>query len=447
MRIHDTTPAVIAFLGDIAVMYAALAAMLFIGYGKDLSFLVARAHFVPFSFLMVAWLAVFIAAGLYDRGVFFSRKRLTSNVLGAQTVNLAIAVVFFYFVPFFTIAPKTNLFLYVVVATALLFVWRLYGAPLVQPRAFARAVLAGSGPDITALADTLRERNPYGVRIVASVNPQEVPSSRLSSLISTAVRDNDATMVTISLSEAQQQNITPLLYTLLLGGVRIVDTARLYESIFDRTPLSLIRHEWFLEQTPHRTRILYDGAKRLFDVVVASLLLVLSSPLYPIVALAIKIEDGGGLFFTHKRVGKNNKIITLHKFQSWKKNQDGVWASERAEEPLRKIAPLIRKTRIDELPQLWSVLKGDLSLIGPRPDTVGIAERVRGEIPFYDARYFIKPGLSGWAQIKQEEQPQSIEEMKLRLSYDLFYIKNRSFVLDLVIALRTAKTLLIRAGR
>lgn len=131
-------------------------------------------------------------------------------------------------------------------------------------------------------------------------------------------------------------------------------------------------------------------------------------------------------------------------------NEDGVWIGESKNE-VTKIGSFLRKTRIDELPQLWNVLRGDLSLIGPRPDVSGLEERLRKAIPNYSARYLVKPGLSGWAQIKQgyakgSISPQSIEESRIRLSYDLYYIKNRSLLIDLIIAFRTLKVLLSRSG-
>ncbi|MBU1558085.1 sugar transferase, partial [Patescibacteria group bacterium] len=168
--------------------------------------------------------------------------------------------------------------------------------------------------------------------------------------------------------------------------------------------------------------------------------------LYPFVFVAIKIEGGGPVFITQERIGQGNKIIKMVKFRSMKVNDSGVWPTEE-DQRITKVGKFIRKTRIDELPQLWNILKGDISLIGPRPDIIDLGKKLTKEIPYYTIRNLVKPGLSGWAQIKQDVPPHSIEETKVRLTYDLYYVKNRSFLLDFKIALKTIKTLLSRAGK
>jgi lipopolysaccharide/colanic/teichoic acid biosynthesis glycosyltransferase len=146
-----------------------------------------------------------------------------------------------------------------------------------------------------------------------------------------------------------------------------------------------------------------------------------------------------------KRIGVNGKIFNIYKFRSMTRSDGGQWLPE-SENKVTKVGMFIRKTRIDELPQALSVILGDMSLIGPRADIIDLGERLQKEIPYYSIRTAIKPGLSGWAQVNQEKPPQSVEETKIRLSYDLYYIKYRSLSLDLLITLRTIKTLLSREG-
>jgi lipopolysaccharide/colanic/teichoic acid biosynthesis glycosyltransferase len=161
--------------------------------------------------------------------------------------------------------------------------------------------------------------------------------------------------------------------------------------------------------------------------------------------LAIKLEDGGPVFIIQDRIGYGNKIIKVIKFRSMKESAGGRGVSK-DDNRITKVGSFIRKTRIDELPQLYNVIKGDLSLVGPRPDIINLGQKLSSDIPYYTMRNLIKPGLSGWAQIHQDLPPQSLAETKLRLAYDFYYLKNRSFFLDIQIALKTIKTLLSRAG-
>ncbi|TRZ52318.1 hypothetical protein D4R99_02950 [bacterium] len=160
------------------------------------------------------------------------------------------------------------------------------------------------------------------------------------------------------------------------------------------------------------------------------------------------MDDGGKIFSHQDRIGKGNSIIHLLKFRTMTRDDGGVWGE--GENKVTRVGDFLRKTRIDELPQLWNVLWGSISLIGPRPEFPDPVKQYAAEVPYYNIRHLIKPGLSGWAQIYHENHPHhgiDIQETKNKLSYDLYYIKNRSIMLDLKIALLTIKTLLMRVGK
>jgi len=183
------------------------------------------------------------------------------------------------------------------------------------------------------------------------------------------------------------------------------------------------------------------------DVFVASVLGMVSLCLYPFIAFAIWLEDRGPAIIVQERIGQGSCRFFLVKFRSMTRNEDrGGWVGE-TDNQITRVGAFLRKTRLDELPQLWNVLKGDMSLIGPRPDIIGNFELLSREVPYYTIRNVVKPGLSGWAQTHQDVVPHSIEETKERLAYDLYYIKNRSFILDIKIGLQTIGTLLSRVGR
>jgi len=191
----------------------------------------------------------------------------------------------------------------------------------------------------------------------------------------------------------------------------------------------------------------YDIVKRIGDIILSIFVAIIFVISVPFVAFLIKLDDGGPIFITQKRIGKNNRLINVLKYRSMTQNDGGVWLTENENEnKVTRVGYYLRKTRVDELPQVMSVLKGDMSFVGPRPDIVDLGNRLEKNIPYYTIRNVIKPGLSGWAQVSQEKPPQSVEETKLRLSYDLYYIQNRSLGLDTKIVLRTIKTLLSRVG-
>lgn len=189
--------------------------------------------------------------------------------------------------------------------------------------------------------------------------------------------------------------------------------------------------------------------KRCFDLTVSLALLVFSAPLYPIVLAALKFEDGGPLFVKQERVGLRGKKIEIIKFRSMTGSDSGA-AFLCSDQRVTRVGLFMRKTRIDELPQLWKVLSGDLSLIGPRPELPELVSLYVDAIPQYKLRQLIKPGLTGWAQVYQENQPhhgQDVPATVDKLGYDFFYIRNRSFLLDLHIALKTVWIVVSQKGR
>jgi lipopolysaccharide/colanic/teichoic acid biosynthesis glycosyltransferase len=228
-----------------------------------------------------------------------------------------------------------------------------------------------------------------------------------------------------------------------------------YEDTFDRVPLSALRYDWFLAHVSQSRSLVYDVSKRLIDLVTCLMLGVGFLMLLPFIYVAMRIEGPGPFFITQDRIGQYNRPVKVHKIRTMTKNLagSGTWTGEDAKQNnvVTKVGAILRKLSIDEIPQIWAIIRGDMSLIGPRNDTAGLGERLASEIPYYKIRYFVKPGVTGWAQTNQRYipgniSPQSIEESRIRFSYDLYYVKNRSFWLDMAIFLRTIKTVLSRFG-
>jgi lipopolysaccharide/colanic/teichoic acid biosynthesis glycosyltransferase len=251
--------------------------------------------------------------------------------------------------------------------------------------------------------------------------------------------------IVIDLKNEKIAPILPKFYNLIYSHIRFVEQYRIYEDIFDRIPLSLIGYSWFLENVSSRGHFGYDIFKRAMDIGLSLPLFLLSLLVYPFVALVTKLQDGGPVLFTQERVGTGNRPISIIKFRTMSTMDRGIPLIKN-DPRITPVGSFLRKSRIDELPQLWNILCGDVSLIGPRPEVPDLVKLYNEQIPYYNMRHLIKPGLSGWAQVHHDKPPQSIEETKEKLSFDLYYLKNRSVVLDIKIALKTIKTLLSRTG-
>lgn len=436
---------IVLLLGDITCFVVALWATLFIRYGEAPSFELFKLHLIPFAGIYVVWLAVFFISGLYEKHTVILKSKIPSIILNAQIINTALAVLFFYLVPASGIAPKINLFVYLIICFVGVVLWRVYGYQLFGVKNKQKAILVGSGQEMKELFEEVNSNSHYNMEFISSIDLDHVDGVDFQEEIVQRVYQEEVSVIVVDLRNEHVEPILPRLYNLIFSKVSFIDMHKVYEDIFDRVPISLVKYNWFIENISTSPKVTYDVLKRLMDIVIALIVGIPSLIVYPFVIFAIKYEDGGDAFIVQNRVGKNNKIMRIYKFRSMKTNDGGKWLSEN-DDRHTKVGIFLRKSRIDELPQLWNVIRGDISLIGPRPDIINLGLELAKQIPYYTVRNVITPGLSGWAQTHQEKPPQTLEETKLRLAYDLYYIKNRSLVLDLKIALKTVRTLLSREG-
>lgn len=436
------------FVGDIAIFYISLWLTLFLRHGHAPNGSEWNVYLTPFTILFVVWLLVFFVAGLYEKHTSILQKRLPGIILNAQIANSLLGILFFYFIPYFGIAPKTILFIYLIISFGLILVWRRLGFRFFVSRGQQPAVLIGSGSEMTELAHEVNSNSRYGLSFVSTIDLDDVDGLDFQHEVIERVYVEGITTIVIDTKNDKVTPILPKLYHLIFSGVRFIDMHKVYEDIFDRVPLSLVQYGWFLENISVTRKFAYEFLKRVMDIVIALPLFLVSLILFPFVAIAIWIQDRGDVFIVQERIGRNNKLIRIYKIRTMTGSDVGD-AVLKSELTVTKLGSFLRKSRIDELPQLWNVLRGDLSLIGPRPELPAMVKHYEDEVPFYNVRHLITPGLSGWAQIYHQNHPHhgvNVEETKVKLSYDLYYITNRSFFLDLKIALKTMKTLILRVG-
>jgi len=450
MNVSNKHEPVFLLIGDILFLGAALYATLFVRYSglPDADLLLS--HFVPFSFLFLLWLIVFFVAGLYDRHTTFFKTKLPDRIFRAQLVNVILAALFFFFVPYFGITPKTNLVIYLMISSFLVVLWRQYLFQLFTAYGKEGALLVAHGKEGKELYEEVNANSGYTLMFVDYVDVDALQGEPLSNRIFSSLKDSRVTTMVVDSNDDRVRHILPHLYKPLFSNTRFINFDDVYEEVFERVPLESTDYEDFLRHE-------YDSSfflvfKRFFDITGAALVCGILLLLLPFIYIAIKLEDGGSIFITQKRIGKNNSEITCHKIRtmSVNKGSSAEWTTEeKKDNRITKTGALLRRLSIDELPQCISILRGDMSLIGPRSDILGLGLRLGEEIPYYNVRYSILPGISGWAQVRQQYakgniSPQSVEESRLRLAYDLYYVKNQSMLQDISIALRTLKTLLSR---
>lgn len=450
MAASNKKEALLLFAGDLALFLLSIWLMLLVRYQSPPDKDVLVSHVVPFSIIFILWFVVFFISGLYEKHTQILKSRIPTIILNAQLVNTVIAVLFFYLVPFFGITPKTNLFIYLLISFGLILLWRIRGVPVIFNRGRESAIIIGSGEEMKELREEVNNNPRYGLYFSASIDLDSIDNLDFKEEVLNRIYSEKIKVIAVDLKNPKVEPILPNLYNLIFSKVRFIDMYKIYEDIFDRVPLSLVKYNWFLENISVSSNKVNDSFKRLVDVTVSVFVGVLSLLIYPFVFAAIKLEDGGSVFIVQKRIGKNSRIVNITKFRSMTTNDQGEYDQVIAKNnKITRVGNFLRKTRIDELPQLWNVLRGDISLIGPRPELPALVSLYEKEIPYYNIRHLIKPGLSGWAQLYQRTPPKGalgMSETKSKLSYDLYYLKNRSLMLDLKIILKTIKTLLSRSG-
>jgi len=326
-----------------------------------------------------------------------------------------------------------------------------------HPELGERILIVGSGPIAVEIARETLGRPDAGFRVVGFVDndPALVGQSLinpkvigLTSELATLVRSENIDRLVVAIGDRRGQFPTQELLRLSLSGdVSIEESASFYERLTGRVLLDMIRPSWLIFSSRGRRARINEIARAMMHRTVALLGAILSLPIAMVAAVLIKIDSRGPVLYRQERVGKNGRMFMLMKFRSMRVDaeKDGpVWAKSE-DERMTRFGRVIRKIRVDEIPQFWNILRGDMNFVGPRPERPHFVAQLAQEIPFYEQRHLIAPGLTGWAQIKYPYGA-SIEDAKQKLQYDLYYIKNQSLTLDATIVFETVKTVLFGRG-
>jgi lipopolysaccharide/colanic/teichoic acid biosynthesis glycosyltransferase len=404
-----------------------------------------EANVTPFIPMFGISIAIFYIAGLYEKQTRPIRRIMGARIMGAQAATVALAAILFFILPL-TIAPKTILFMYLIVSIVFMSAWRFWWIRRASVHSTREpAVIIGTGTAVDELVEELQANERLLIRSQRVLDPNEVSESELVALVADAC-NTGARLLVCDVSHPRVRAVLPALYELVKRPIVLTTFSALYEELFDRVPLDHIDADLLLESTS-RPRQVYDTSKRLFDILLALTLALIALPLVFVAAVLLWSENRR-VFITSGRVGQDGRVFPNYKLRT-------MLFDDRGDPELRKhnrvtaLGKLLRKSRIDELPQLWNIVRGDLSFIGPRPELPTLVAVYEAEIPFYAIRHGIAPGLSGWAQIHDYDAPRGgadIERTRRKLSLDLYYVRHRSFGLDLAIATKTLRALATLTG-
>jgi exopolysaccharide biosynthesis polyprenyl glycosylphosphotransferase len=435
------------FLGDIMALYVSLFLALILRYGPAFYEQFLKSHVEPFTVVFIPWIIIFYVAGLYDlrtlrNGIDFWKVLATSIALAA-----VVAILLFYFIPAFGIAPKTNLFIFIIIFSVIEILWRrAFNAVTESGEAANKIILVGEGHTADAVAEAIAKNPQFGYAVVE--RPSEKDITATPGMLDKVVAETHANILVVPRHLKQDNSLARALYTLFARGILILDLPNFYERIIRKVPTADLQEAWFIENIEGTARF-YDPLKRAGEFVLALALGIILLPIEIPIAIIVKLTSRGPILIRQQRVGEREKPFMLYKFRSMvalaadgqAETQGAQWASQ-GDKRVTPFGKFLRATHLDELPQFINLVRGDISFVGPRPERPEFVVKLKEQIPYYEVRLLVKPGVTGWAQINHRAD-QDLDDVRQKLQYDIYYLKNRSFILDWVIVLKTVKSIFI----
>ncbi|MFH1694433.1 MAG: sugar transferase [Patescibacteria group bacterium] len=433
-------------LGDWVLLYASLFILVLIRYGGD--WLVNwNLHFRPFSIIFPLWILSIYGNYLYETR-FFRQNLDAIRAMGASIfIALITSISAFYLFPPGLIYPRRNLVIFAFIYGIVVVVWRFVFYKILHNSIETRLLFLGGGNEVKELVNFFKNNShlKYNNRGIFDKPPSNFKE------VAEKIREEDIRLVVVK--PDQRSHSIRNLFPLLSSNVAVIELSAFYEQIFNKVAPGLADDAWFIKNMENVSLGVYEFGKRVVDSILGFFGTILFLIFYILLGTAIKLESRGSVIFRQKRIGKSGKVFYIYKFRSMEAlNPDGsaeiagpTWAKV-GDNRITKTGGFMRKIRLDELPQFWNILKGDMSFVGPRPERPEFVESLAKEIPYYNMRHLVKPGLTGWAQINYK-YGDTVKDARIKLEYDIFYAKKRSLVLDLAIVLKTLKIVLTGKGQ
>jgi len=390
------------------------------------------------------WLDLYDTAHLNTKGELYFRLLMVPGVLAFILAGVA------YVRPDYLLGSGSSA-VGLLILTVALIGWRLVFTWLVQlPILVERVYVLGTGERAQRVVQGLRQNPELGVEIASWTGKMEGAITRESvgAHLMELVHEQKIHRVILAMPERRDTIPMRELFDLRLQGVKVEEATSWLEKISGKIEVENLDSSWLVLGGGFRRSTAFRMVRRVISVVISLIGLILALPLIPLIMLAIRLDSKGRVFYTQTRVGKNGRLFKLLKFRTMRQDAEAAngpqWAVDN-DPRVTRVGRFLRSLRLDDTPQLWCVLRGDMALVGPRPERPEFVEWLSKEIPYYGVRHMVRPGLTGWAQIKYRHVS-TVEDAQEELQYDLFYIKNASIGLDLLIMFQTLKTVLLLRG-
>lgn len=433
----------ILLIGDFLFLNLALFITLTIRYPQEDWSNKFQSHLPHFLVVFFIWLILFYINDLYDLNLKATGRKFFLQTINAVATSSLLSILYFYLNVKSSIAPKTNLAIFIAIFVILFFLWRgLYQALVRSIIPKSNLALIGFNKHTEILIAELKNNPGSGYQTALIFKDQNEMGSLVENIKAKNIR-----AIVVCDDFGQSEKMRETLFDCLKYNIIFFDYPAFYELLTGKVPVEAIGPSWFLDNLKEGQKNYFNFIKRIFDFFGALIILIVSLVFWPLIALMIKLGSRGPIFFTQARYGRNEIIFKMIKFRTMRvDNNDGTPTTE-GDKRVTGFGSFLRKTRLDEIPQIINILKGEMSFIGPRPERPEIVAELEHQIPFYKTRLLIKPGLSGWDQVSGHYHSPSLADSLEKLQYDLFYLKHRSLYLDLAITLKTVATIISRRGR
>jgi exopolysaccharide biosynthesis polyprenyl glycosylphosphotransferase len=402
-----------------------------------------NSHWPKFIAVFIFWLLGLYLNNFYNLNLRANSRKFFRALGSTAIFSSFLSIIYFYLATETDITPKTNLLIFFGFFSVLLIAWRqIYHLILSSVIVRENLALIGFNHKTEKLLEEIR-KNPgagYGTALIFK-SAEEIKS------LTNIIKDKNIKTIVICDDFGQSETLREALFTCLNLNLNFFNYPDFYEYLSGKVPVETIDANWFLENIKEGDKAYFNSLKNVVDFVAALLILIISLPFWPFIALIVKLESRGPVFFKQVRTGRHEHKFMMLKFRTMKEGDNNRAMTLEGDKRITRFGNFLRKTRIDEIPQIINILKGDMSFIGPRPERPEFIATLEKEIPFYKTRLLVKPGLSGWDQVSGEYHSPSSDDTLKKLQNDLFYIKNRSLYLDGIIVLKTMAAVLSRGGR
>ena len=420
------------FIVDLAVAFSALFFMILLRYGKNDFYSQLNNHLIPFLIIIISFILSFYIFNLYSFRFNRNITEFTNSFIKSLIISFTISILIFYiFGGLFKLTPKTNLIIFTLIFGIIDFYLRtIIKKYYIKKRINQKIFIVNKNNN--ELVNELKNNQNIRYEIIKETN-----NFNLNEIIGL----KPDLVIIDSIEEKEFDNI----YYIIKENISVATINNFYEETFQKVPTEKIEKNEIIDYINNNNKFIFNFEKRIMDIVLSSFLIVILSPIFIIIGLIIKLTSKGPVLIKQKRVGKNDEIFTLYKFRSMiALSKDGeaetngaIWTKNNKKDArITTVGLFLRETHLDEIPQLVNIIKGDISLVGPRPERPEFTKILNKEMLYYDLRHSTKPGLTGWAQVNYKYGA-SIEDTKEKLKYDFYYIKNRNIFFDILIILKT----------